>query len=86
MPFMQEKSAFERIKPIQESVIKVIHSHNLLFNSFIMSKLSQQIKKNMRGLEYSRDKDGNVKIKTDKDDAKVLIELIKTVAGIFLKK
>lgn len=51
-----------------------------------MSKLSQQIKKNMRGLEYSRDKDGNVTIKTDENDAKVLIELIKTVAGIFLKK
>ena len=51
-----------------------------------MSKLSQQIKKNMRGLEYSRDKDGNVKIITDENDGKVLIELIKTVAGIFLKK
>ncbi len=51
-----------------------------------MSKLSRQVKSKMRGFEYGRDKDGNVRIKTDENDAKVVIELIKTVAGFFLKK
>lgn len=51
-----------------------------------MSKVSQQFKNNLKGFEYNRDKDGNVRIKTDENDAKVLIELIRTVAGFFLKK